>query len=164
MFKTLIYGGIEYPKFEIDEYGNVRNAETKRIYKNSISKTGYWHITLPMGHRGKVKAIKIHKGVAETFIPNPDNLPVVNHIDENKLNCHISNLEWTTYKGNSVAYCKNASKKETYFNNRRLTYEQAQDIRVKSKKCSIRELSRQYNISRKSITDIIKGITYSNGF
>ena len=44
---------------------------------------------------------RIHRLVAETFIPNPDNLPEVNHKDENKLNNEASNLEWCTHKYNS---------------------------------------------------------------
>jgi hypothetical protein len=44
----------------------------------------------------------VHRLVAETYIPNPDNLPQVNHIDENKLNNQVSNLEWVTNHQNSV--------------------------------------------------------------
>lgn len=93
MFKTLIYGGKEYENFEIDEHGNVRNIKTDHIYKNSVGSTGYYYVYLPMGERGKVKGIRVHKAVMETFVPNPDNLPVVNHKDENKLNPDITNLE-----------------------------------------------------------------------
>ena len=74
----------------------------------SIERRGNWrgtHIMIPMndkrGYRqlcltknGKAKTIKIHRLVAEAFIPNPNNFPEVNHIDEDKWNCHVSNLEW----------------------------------------------------------------------
>lgn len=43
----------------------------------------------------------IHRLVAETFISNPNNLPIVNHKDENPANCHMDNLEWCTYRYNS---------------------------------------------------------------
>lgn len=46
------------------------------------------------------KTVRLHRAVATAFIPNPDNLPEVNHIDGNKLNNHVSNLEWTTHKRN----------------------------------------------------------------
>lgn len=42
----------------------------------------------------------VHRAVADTFIPNPEKLPEVNHIDGNPLNNHVSNLEWTTKKDN----------------------------------------------------------------
>ena len=58
----------------------------------------------------------IHRLVAETFIPNPDNLPVVNHKDENKLNSSVDNLEWCTYKyNNNYGTCKER-RKETMAN------------------------------------------------
>lgn len=48
----------------------------------------------------KGKTVRLHRAVATAFIPNPDNLPEVNHIDGNKLHNHVSNLEWTTHKRN----------------------------------------------------------------
>lgn len=50
---------------------------------------------------GKNKSVKIHRMVAETFIPNPESKPIVNHIDGDTHNFHYSNLEWVTYKENS---------------------------------------------------------------
>lgn len=49
---------------------------------------------------GKMKSFKIHRLVAKAFIPNPDNLPEVNHKDENKFNNVVDNLEWCTTKYN----------------------------------------------------------------
>lgn len=51
--------------------------------------------------KGKRKAFRAHRLIAYSFISNPDNLPVVNHIDHDKMNNHVDNLEWVTYSYNS---------------------------------------------------------------
>jgi hypothetical protein len=60
---------------------------------------GYYRVMLHMP--GGFKRFFVHRLVAEYFIPNRDNKPVVNHIDSNPLNNHVSNLEWVTHKENS---------------------------------------------------------------
>ena len=60
---------------------------------------GYLFVHLTNG-KGKLKNEKIHRLVAKAFIPNPDNLPEVNHIDENKYNNCVDNLEWCSVKYN----------------------------------------------------------------
>lgn len=73
--------------------------------------------TVGISVSGVTKIMKVHRLVAFTFIPNPLNLPEVNHKDENKLNCSISNLEWCTksYNANfgtrNIRFGKNKSKK-----------------------------------------------------
>ena len=69
-----------------------------RILKTHIDKYGYERVMLYKD--GKQKLKQVHRLVAEAFIPNPDNLPCVNHKDENPLNNVVSNLEWCTYKYN----------------------------------------------------------------
>jgi hypothetical protein len=84
-----------------------------RVWSNKSNKflsptehKGYFRVTLHID--GKQLTPDIHRLVAETFIPNPDNLPQVNHIDENTKNNHYSNLEWTTAKQNSNHGTRNA--------------------------------------------------------
>lgn len=89
---------IEYaPNYIINEYGEVykyKGEKCYRIMKTSIDRYGY--LKMPLSYKGKRYYKTVHRLVAEIFIPNPDNLPEVNHIDGNKLNNHISNLEWCT--------------------------------------------------------------------
>lgn len=72
----------------------------EKILKNNVLKYGYLNVRL----KGVTKSV--HRLVAETFIPNPNNLPEVNHKDENPSNCRVDNLEWCTHKYN-VQYSKN---------------------------------------------------------
>jgi hypothetical protein len=58
----------------------------------NIRPDGY--ITVILYKNYKIKALRVHRLVAEAFIPNPDNLPEVNHKDENPMNNEVSNLEW----------------------------------------------------------------------
>lgn len=106
MYENEIWKPIEgYPKYEVSNYGRVASLDYMH--------TGKWHIMKgtknPDGYlmvkifdiNGKPKRISIHRLVALTFIPNPNNYPCVNHKDEVKTNNHVDNLEWCTVKYNS---------------------------------------------------------------
>lgn len=81
--------------YEVSNTGLVRrNARLIKPFKNT---KGYLRVVLSL--YGK-KAFFIHRMVAETFLPNPDNKPQVNHIDGDKLNNNLSNLEWVTPREN----------------------------------------------------------------
>lgn len=60
---------------------------------------------------GKVKHRKVHRLVALTYIPNPENKPEVDHIDENKDNCFLTNLRWATSKENKANSPQTGKKK-----------------------------------------------------
>lgn len=99
MKKFLIYQGIVYKNFYISDNGDIVNRKTGTVYKKHIGGTGYMTSSITID--GKSKLIKIHKALAETFISNPQKFPVVNHIDGNKLNNNLDNLEWCTYQYNA---------------------------------------------------------------
>lgn len=69
------------------------------ILKPSLINSGYHVVTLYQ--KDKKEKFQVHRLVASTFIPNPLNLPCVNHKDENKLNNCADNLEWCTYQYNN---------------------------------------------------------------
>lgn len=87
-----------YPNYEISTGGRVRNRSTGRIRASSDDSRGYPAVSL--WAQGRPHTKNVHRLVAETFIPNPDGKTTVNHIDGNKRNNHISNLEWNTVSEN----------------------------------------------------------------
>lgn len=84
--------------YYVDEYGEVYNKNFKKL-KQKIKKTGYCELGL-IQLDGSVKWCLIHRLVAQTYIENPENKPFVNHIDGNKLNNCVDNLEWVTHQEN----------------------------------------------------------------
>ena len=89
-----------YPNYLISDSGEIKNIITNKMLKGSISENGYRYFRL-INQEGKKKMEYGHRLVAEVFLPNPNNLPVVNHLDGNKLNNHVDNLEWATYSENA---------------------------------------------------------------
>ena len=82
----------KYPKYEISDHGDVRIIKNKKMLIKNIDHRGYYKVTL-VNEDGR-KTLFVHRLVAMAFIPNPNNLTQINHIDENKQNNHVSNLEW----------------------------------------------------------------------
>lgn len=100
-WRGLIYQNNDYSQYyEVSNFGKLRNTKTHKILKQTIGKTGYYGYCGSLGSRQKKKMFKIHKAVAETFIENPNNYEVINHIDGDKLNNNVNNLEWCTYQHN----------------------------------------------------------------
>jgi hypothetical protein len=92
----------DYPEFpehyQITEAGTIRNKNTRKIIKPS--KSGNKRPKVYLSVDGERKPRYVHRMVAIAFIPNPDNLPEVNHIDGNRYNYKKSNLEWCTGEDN----------------------------------------------------------------
>lgn len=88
-----------YESYLIYENGDVKNLATNKMLKGSISENGYRYYRLSINNEKKM--FYAHRLVAEHFLENSENLPVVNHKDGNKLNNDVSNLEWLSYSENS---------------------------------------------------------------
>jgi len=86
-----------YEKYEVSDEGIIYNAKGQALVGFNVQ--GYRHILLYKD--GKPKQFSIHRLVASAFIPNPDNLPCVNHKDEDKANNRLDNLEWCDYSYNN---------------------------------------------------------------
>lgn len=106
----------DFPSYEVSNLGKVRRIfkdyrtlkikgkyQEMTLYNNK--RNGYVYVWLNENGKGYNK--RIHRLVAETFIPNPKNKPQVNHKDGNKQNNHYSNLEWCTNRENVIHAYKN---------------------------------------------------------
>lgn len=93
--------------YQVSNLGNVKslNYGKERILKPIKNGKGYLQVILCKN--GKHKMYQVHRLVATVFLPNPNNLPCVNHKDENSLNNCLYNLEWCTYSYNNSYGTKN---------------------------------------------------------
>lgn len=87
-----------FGKYEVSNNGNVRNSKTGRVLSQQTDKCGYRVVCLC--ENNKRHMIKVHRLVAQAFIPNDDNKPQIDHIDGNKENNVSTNLRWATPKEN----------------------------------------------------------------
>lgn len=117
------------------------------------------HLDVLLKKNGKEKRCWVHRLVAKAFIPNPDNLPIVNHIDSNPQNNSVENLEWCTQQHN-INHCVKSGR----FNPRkgvdhkdcRLTEEQVIEIRkLGGNGLSYQKISQLFNISDTHVKNII---------
>ena len=88
-----------YPNYEVSDQGEVRNAKTKRLLSLNKRIRGYVYVHLHQD--GKSKVVTVHRLIASAFIPNPNNLETVNHINYIKDDNRVENLEWMSYSENS---------------------------------------------------------------
>lgn len=150
-----------YSKYCIDKNGNIYNKITSiklSTFTSNSDGTGYIRICL-LNDNKKNKKIYHHKLIAQVFIPNPKKLPIINHIDNNKQNNNINNLEWCTQSHNMK---HNASIKKTT--------RKVGQYDIKSKKLintyiSIKDASNETNTLITSIIHVCAGRRqYAGGF
>lgn len=164
--------------YQVSNLGNVRSKDREvntwhgvilkrgRILKQSIGKNGYYSVCFQV--QNKKKSYSVHRMVAQAFIPNLDNMPYINHKDENKLNNNIENLEWCTAKYIiNYGTCKerrNQTKRETS-NLFKVTMQYNLDGTFVKEWKSTKEIERELGFSNQGVSACCRGIRKSfNGF
>lgn len=89
---------IEYPNYEVNQFGEIRHKVRKQILKPRSNNGGYQYVNFRIN--GRLQNFAVHRIVANAFIPNPNGYTEVNHIDRNRMNNCVENLEWVTSSQN----------------------------------------------------------------
>ena len=124
---------------------------SKALKTHLRGKNGRFYEAVTLSKNGETRSFSVHRLVAESFLPNPDALPEVNHKDENPRNNHVENLEWCTRQYN-IDYSKSKP----------ITQISEDGAIVKAFK-SIAEASRKTGIGRTSINNALTGWAQSAG-
>lgn len=141
-------------RYTVNIKGEVTNKKTKKILKPMLTTNGY------MRQYICGKGYQVHRLIAEHFIPNPNNYPEINHIDCNRINNSIENLEWVT---RSINMKRKFERGENFIVRgekhglTRFTNEQVLSIRKQWESGkSIYRLSKDFQCSTSTISDIVK--------
>ena len=148
---------------EVSNFGEVKSHG--KIIKGEITSGGYCRVHI--SHKGVQYKFLVHRLVAEAFILNPKRLPEVNHIDGNKQNNSVDNLEWCTRSQNTSHTFKTGLRNYNGCKNphSKLTQSDVETIRriyVRGKHCENNSygLAKRYNVSPKTIQNVVNGNHY----
>lgn len=152
------------PYLEISSFGRLKKKAHGKIKKDTIQsqfwkdRDGYCKVNIKLKKEDKrYTQVFVHRLVAKYFIENPLNKPCVNHIDSNRQNNNVNNLEWCTQRENTLHSFKfgNRKKCKTVPRITLLTDFQISQIDTLRKIYSLKEISKLFNIEYQSIKNIV---------
>jgi len=150
----------QYEEFySVSSRGSVYSKRRSKNLKLCKNKGGYRHVILV---KGKVKTTTlVHRLVALAFIENPDNKPCVNHVDGNKTNNRVENLEWVTHSENTQHMFDTGLYRHTEEHKQKMRKfsEEEEDVMLldlKNSGLSMRKIAKKYNTSHAMIQAMIK--------
>ena len=154
----------DFPGYSITESGIIRNLKTNKILTGTKCVDLYIAVKL-YNKSGERKTLKIHRLVAETFIPNPEKKPTVDHIDRDRTNNNVTNLQWATSSEQNQNKKHPTNQKETL--NRpvqRIDVESNSIIQTHNSLVEATEWLLQNNITKnKSASGSISSVCSGNG-
>ena len=153
-------------------YRRVDSGKCHREWKEhllyfAVDGNGYFRTNL--AKNGVNRTVKVHRIVAEAFIPNPENKPTVNHKDGNKQNNNADNLEWATLSEQQIhAYGNGLNSNSCELNpGHKLTLSQVEWIKEhyikRDKTFGVIALAKRFNVHRKTIGRIVNGQSWKEG-
>lgn len=154
-----------YDKYEVSNFGRIRSSHRKKRYilNQRVSKNGYKHVWIT--DNGKEYNRTVHRLVALAFIPNPQGKPEVNHIDCDKTNNCVENLEWATRRENELHARRNGKTLpggEQHWNSI-LNWTLVHEIRdMYASGIKISQISKVTGIHRRTISDVVNFETWVN--
>lgn len=141
--------------YVVSNEGNIFGLKRGKVLKATPNKYGY--LQLELNKDNKPHYFKVARLVAIAFIPNPDNKENVNHIDGNKVNNNVKNLEWVTAQENTQHAIDTGLRKT------KLNMEQVGEIRkLHAKGVTCVQLGKLFNVTRCSILQVVKGAVYDD--
>lgn len=160
-------------KYQVSDDGKVRSLQRHinngsangmtlacRILKQTKNPHGYYQVSLM---NNGIRSVRyVHRLVAEAFIQNTNDLPVVNHIDGNKSNNCVDNLEFVSYHSNNQhAYDTGLHKKGNDHYRSVLSDSDVKQIRREGKYTTYEKIGNKYNVSKATIRDVLTGRTWA---
>ena len=158
----------QYPNYFVNEQGDVFSTKFNKVRKlNGIDTNGY--LMIAICNNNKVKQMSVHRLIAETFIPNPENKPEVNHKNGIKSDNRVQNLEWNTRKENVDHAILNGllDNRGEKCGTSKLTEKQVVQIRElyaqkKHNKITCRKLAKMFGVSFVQISNIINNKVWNH--
>ena len=140
--------------YQVSSWGRVKNSRSGTVLKGGETRNGYLQVDL--SKYGKRKLYYVHRLVVQSFIPNPEDKPEVNHIDENNQNNRVENLEWCTRTEN------------LNYGTRTLRMSKTQSIPIICIETGIEyygisECAREMGLHQQHITSVLKGRRKTTG-
>lgn len=154
-----------FDNYYASEDGRIYSGKRNKYLSTRKSNRGYLLVNLSIN--GKCKTFSVHSLIAKAYIPNPDNLPEINHIDGNKENNCVTNLEWCSASYNCTHALQEGLRVPTKgldTKNGHFTDEDVRTIRglYDSKQYSQYKLAEMYNVTRSAIQQIVERKTYKH--
>ena len=156
--------------FKVSNFGRIFSKRSNRILKLHRHKSGYMIFSTRLnGREDKALCFKVHRLVAEAFVENIENKPIINHIDSDRANNCVENLEWCTYKENAN-HCVKMGRYQYKYGikspSAKLTEQDVLFIREhyvpRHRELGARALGRKFGVNKDTIIAIIKRETWFN--